>query len=209
MVGRLSWIVARQSRRSRCVRRTHGSTMAWGRGADGRMLASRRSVREESWNPSFPCGPHPPAGDGTGGSSHSPLVLQRACWSAPAFAQVPRQAEVDAAEAAYDQAVADARANIPDSKAMKDAEDALDAAARAMTDAEDAAGAAKAAGKGAARARKAADDGHKAEAEQNETPTRHGRRKPARPTRSARKNTAKRSEGAVPRGSRFSVWSKI
>ena len=99
------------------------------------------------------------------------IGLAASLLSAPAFAQVPRQAEVDAAEAAYDQAVADARANIPDSKAMKDAEDALDAAARAMTDAEDAAGAAKAAGKGAARARKAADDGHKAEAKGH----RHGR----------------------------------
>lgn len=81
--------------------------------------------------------------------------------SVPAFAQVPKQAEVDAAEAAYDQAVADASANIPDSNTLKAAEDALDAAARAMTDAEDAAEAAKVAGKGATAARRAADKAHK------------------------------------------------
>ncbi len=90
------------------------------------------------------------------------IGLAASLSSAPALAQVPKQAEVDAAEAAYNQAVADARANIPDSKALKDAEDAVDTAARAMTDAEDAAAIAKAKDLHAAAARKAANDAHKA-----------------------------------------------
>lgn len=78
--------------------------------------------------------------------------------SAPAaFADVENQEEIDALVQEYEASVAEARANIPDSKAMKDAEDALDAAARAETNAEAAAKVAKEKDRGASKARKEAD----------------------------------------------------